>query len=107
MESCGEGSYGRTKSRSSVIMPVMLNRRRVKGGGRRDGDSIMGYQGGWVLVFIRFYGLEKRCHAYRLALEQMARTHTCTPACQPRRPPWPLPLCAASFGGLSRSCRGS
>lgn len=28
---------------------------------------------GGVFVFIRFYGLEKRCHAYQLALEQMAQ----------------------------------
>lgn len=31
------------KARSSVIMPVMLYRRRVRGGGSRDGDSIKGY----------------------------------------------------------------
>lgn len=28
---------------------------------------------GGVFIFIRFYGLEKHCHAYQLAAEQMAR----------------------------------
>lgn len=28
---------------------------------------------GGVFIFIRFYGLEKHCHAYQLALEQMAQ----------------------------------
>lgn len=28
---------------------------------------------GGVFVFIRFYGLEKQCHAYQLAQEQMAQ----------------------------------
>lgn len=28
---------------------------------------------GGVFIFIRFYGLEKQCHAYQLAQEQMAQ----------------------------------
>lgn len=41
---------------------------------------------GGVFIFIRFYGLEKHCHAYQLALEQMAQygsmfRHTHTRIC--------------------------
>lgn len=28
---------------------------------------------GGVFIFIRFYGSEKQCHAYQLALEQLAQ----------------------------------
>lgn len=47
--------------------------------------ALRDFRAGRVFIFIRFYGLEKHCHAYQLVLEQMAQyecmfrhTRTCT-----------------------------
>lgn len=35
--------------------------------------ALRGITVGGVFIFIRFYGLEKHCHAYQLELEQMVQ----------------------------------
>lgn len=57
-------------------MPIMLYRRRDGGGGgwgRERVIALRDIRAGGVFIFIRFYGLEKHCHAYQLVLEQMAQ----------------------------------
>ena len=58
------------------MMAHLTNARHRGAGGRGRGPreilALGAVSAGGLLVFMRFYGSEKRCHAHQLAVEQMA-----------------------------------